>query len=203
MKKTTRRTRQRRMTRREFVGASPGSGGHQRGAGDSARPESEQQVEHRVHRLRRSRQRELERTHHRARPRRGAAAAGEAGAAGPAGAASRRERRRALRREPGRAGLRVAALPAGQEVHRPPARLRSAERLRRRRGLHGGAHARVCHLPGADARQARLLREAARLQYLGNPPHPRDRREVPEAVHADGQPGPRLAGAAHDQGNPR
>ena len=92
-----------------------------------------------------------------------------------------------------RARLRVAALPAGQEVHRPPARLRSPERLRRRRGVHGGAHARVCHLPGADARQARLLREAARLQHLGNAPHPRDRREVSEAVHADGQPGPRLA----------
>ena len=50
--------------------------------------------------------------------------------------------------------------------------------VRRRRRLHRRAHARVRHLPGADPRQARLLREAAHLQHLGGAAHSRDRREV-------------------------
>ena len=76
------------------------------------------------------------------------------------------------------------------------------ERLRRRRRLDRRAHARVRDLPGADARQARLLREAAHLQHLGSAAHSRARREVPEAVDADGQPGARVADAPQDQGDP-
>src|SRR6185437_15117183 len=46
------------------------------------------------------------------------------------------------------------------------------------------------------------LREAARLQYLGNAHDPRDRRKISQAVHADGQPGTRITGTADDQGDP-
>ena len=46
------------------------------------------------------------------------------------------------------------------------------------------------------------LREAPDLQHLGSQAHSGDRREIPEAVDADGQPGPRLGRAADDQGNP-
>ena len=98
-----------------------------------------------------------------------------------AGAASRRERRRPLRREP----------------ERDRRRRRSGSRRRSRFNdlrrvfdspndfdavvvVHGRAHARVRHLPGADARQARLLREAARLQHLGSAAHPRDAAKYPK-----------------------
>ena len=74
------------------------------------------------------------------------------------------------------AGVR---LPEGREVHRPPEGVRQARRLRLRRGRHRRAHARVRDLPRAHARQARLLREAARLQHLGNTPHSRDGAETP------------------------
>src|SRR5437773_339397 len=58
-------------------------------------------------------------------------------------------------------------------------------------------------LSASHTRKARLLREASRLQYLGNAPYPRDRRKISEAVHADGQPGTRITGTADDQGDPR
>ena len=127
-------------------------------------------------------------------------------------AATRRPRRRRIRTRTSRSSAtstrtrstpRPQRFPKAKKFTRPPAVFDHPERLRRRRRLHRGAHARVRHLPRADARQARLLREAAHLQYLGNAPDSRDRREVPEAVHADGQPGACLAGAPHDQGNPR
>ena len=205
MKNTTNRmttkARPRQMTRREFVGGALARRRGRRRTGVSARPESERQAEHRVHRLRRSRQRQPQRAHHRAGTRRsGREAAARQRRASRA--ASGRERRRALRREPARGRRRGAAVPEGEEVQRSPPRLRPPERLRRRRRLHRRAHACVRDLPGADARQARLLREAAHLQHLGSAAHPRDRREVSEAVDADGQPGPRVAGPAHDQGNP-
>ena len=93
--------------------------------------------------------------------------------------------------------------PQAKKFTRLPEDLRQAERLRRRRRLDRRAHARVRDLPGADARQARLLREAAHLQHLGSAAHSRARREIPEAVDADGQPGARVADAAQDQGDPR
>ena len=92
--------------------------------------------------------------------------------------------------------------PRAPDVHRPPARFRQAGRLRCRRRVHGRAHARNRDLPGADARQARLLREAVDLQHLGSAGHSGNRRQVSQAVDADGQPGPRLARTAHDRGNP-
>ena len=116
--------------------------------------------------------------------------------------ASRRERRRAVRCESARAGRRVGALSKSQDVQRLQQSLRPPERLRRRRGLHRRAHTRVRDLPGADARQARLLREAAHLQHLGSAAHSRDGCEVPESIDADGQSGPRVAGAPDDQRNP-
>ena len=92
-----------------------------------ARPEPEQQTEHRVHRLRWPRQCQHGRTDRpagapspekqkaRVRHRR------------PGGAAPRRERHRALRRQPARTRFRLTALPAGQKVHGLAARFRSAE----------------------------------------------------------------------------
>ena len=189
--------RQRRITRREF-GTDFGGGWSIRGStGDPARPESQRQAEHRVHRVRRARQREPQRAHDHAGP--------------PArGRAPARRRRRIRTRTSSssatstRTPIDAAAqrFPQAKKFTRLPEDVRQAERLRRRRGLDGRAHARVRDLPGADARQARLLREAAHLQHLGSAAHPRARREVPEAVDADGQPGACVADAAQDQGDP-
>ena len=78
------------------------------------------------------------------------------------------------------------------------------ERFRRGRGLDGRAHARLRDVPGADAWQARLLREAARLQHLGDAPDPRDGREVSRSCRrrwaTRGMP---PTARRHDQGNPR
>ena len=104
--------------------------------------------------------------------------------------------------ESGRARRRVGAVSKSQDVQRPPQGLRPPERLRRRRRLNRRADTRICDLSGADARQARLLREATHLQHLGSATHSRDGCEVPESVDADGQSGPRLGRAADDQRNP-
>ena len=69
-------------------------------------------------------------------------------------------------------------------------RVRQARRLRRGHREHVRAHARVRHDAGAAGRQARLLREAARLQHLGDAAHPRDGREA-EGRDADGDSDPR------------
>ena len=200
MKKAMRKTRSRTMTRREFVGGALAAAGVVTGAPALLRGRNLNDKLNIAFIACGGRAiaslNELTITP-------GAPAAGRGRGGSRRRAASGRERRRPLRREPERRGRRVPAFPAGQEVQRSPARLRQPERLRRRRGLDRRAHARVCDLSGADARQARLLREAAHLQHLGSPAHPRDRREVPEAVDADGQPGPRLGRPAHDQGNPR
>src|SRR5205814_1559167 len=83
----------------------------------------------RVHGLRRPRQGEHRRAHD------------GAGARHPRCAASRRKRHRALRRRPPRARRSLAAIPAGQDLQRSPARLRSSQPLRRRRGVDSRAHA--------------------------------------------------------------
>ena len=198
------RKRERRMTRREFVGGALAAAGVVTGrAGVAARPESEQQAEHRVHRLRRPRQREPQRAHHHAG--RAGGGRGRGGAPDPHAGPHPDENVIVLCDVNQNAlDAASAALPEGQDVSTTsgsvfdsPNDFDAVVVVDRR------AHARVRDLPGADARQARLLREAAHLQHLGSAAHPRDRREVPEAVDADGQPGPRLADAAHDQGNPQ
>ena len=204
MKKTTRRTRQRRMTRREFVGGAVAAAGVIAGAPAFLRG---QNLNNKLNiafiacggRANASLS-ELTITPGRG----GATAAGRGGGGAAAPAAPHPDENVIVLCDVNQDArrCRVPAFPAGQEVHRPPTRLRPPERLRRRRGVHGRAHARVRDLPGADARQARLLREAAHLQHLGSTAHPRDRREVSEALDADGQPGSRLGRAAHDQGNP-
>ena len=66
--------RQRRITRREFVGTTLAAAGVFAGAPALLRgPESQRQVEHRVHRLRRPRQRQPQRAHDHAGPCRAAA----------------------------------------------------------------------------------------------------------------------------------
>ena len=80
--------------------------------------------------------------------------------------------------------------PEGPTVPRLPQGLRPRQRVRRRRREHLRAHPRLRHPAGLAARQARLLREAADVQRLGGPGHPRGRRQG-QGRHPDGHPDPR------------
>ena len=178
------------ITRRESRrGTGHGRAARRGRARIAAGPEPERQVEHRVHRLRRPRNGEPRRARHHA----GAQTQAEAGAESHPAARIRTRTSSSSATStrppwtPRRSGSRRP-----EELHRSPPGVRQPERLRRRHGVDRRAHARVRDLSGADARQARLLREAAHPQHLGSAADSRDRREVPEAVHADGQPGPRL-----------
>ena len=101
-----------------------------------------------------------------------------------------REHRGPLRRV--RAGGRPGrgAPSAGPPLSRLPQALRPCPRLRRGRREHDRAHPRLCHPAGLATGQARLLREAADVQHLGGPHHPRGRREG-QGRDPDGNPDPR------------
>ena len=84
----------------------------------------------------------------------------------------------------------AAQHPASAEVLRPAQGVRPRQRLRRRRREHVRAHPRVLDDARARGRQARLLRETAGLQHLGDAPDSREGGHC-QGGHADGHPNPR------------
>ena len=197
-KRITKDTSERRITRRELVGGALAAAGViDRCAGLSAGPEPQQQAEHRDDRLRRPCQREHERRWRQPRRERDAQGAVRPGL------------------PPGIPAENITVLcDVNQDaVDAAAQKFPKAKKYNDFRRVFDSpkdfdavmvstarAHPYPRNLPGADARQTRLLREAAHPRRLGGEADSRDRREVPEARHADGQPGPRLAGSPPDQG---
>ena len=85
----------------------------------------------------------------------------------------------------------AAARPSpGPPLPRLPQALRPRPRVRRGGREHDRAHPRLRHAAGLATGQARLLREAADLQHLGGPDHPRGRRQG-QGRDPDGHADPR------------
>ena len=105
-------------------------------------------------------------------------------------AARRRAHRRALRRRPERPRPGRRAVSRRAQGGRLPPSLRPPHGVRRRRCQHHRAHARVRHAARPAIEEARLLREAARVQRAADAAHPRGCREG-RRRHADGHAGPR------------
>ena len=159
------RKRQRRITRRQFVGRALSVAGAVAFAAPAiaAGPQPQRQAEHRR-------------------------SSAPAAAAAPTSTASRGENIVALC-DVTRPRCDKLAAEKHPQARRSDADFRKlfddTEGVRRRGGEHLRAHARLRHAAGARAGQARLLREAADLQHLGSPRHPRGGGEG-EGRHADG-----------------